>query len=271
MSPVRACSARRASVLKHLRLPRTAVEHVSHTLPALAHPARWGTLLLSRLVAGAEGRQVIRGRMPIRTDCAPASNYAQSPHKTSFVSHDSTSDSHPKAFFVSLAADVWAGLALDLRVVPGVLPDFSECDAPRVALEELDLRARGHRSAGVCTELAMCEGQAVRFVLRVPPPRDAAAQDAAVPTEVHARELGIPFEQLVRAKSHMRAEDGPILTAVRPVYTFPSGHRSPSSFRRPSLATFTECVKSFCSCTPTHVAMQRSRALSTGSPSAKSP
>jgi hypothetical protein len=192
--------------------------------------------------------------MPIRMECAPAFNYAQSPHETSFVSDDSTSDNHPKAAFVSPAADGWAGLALDLRVVPEVLPDFPECSAPRIALEELDLRARGHRGAGVCAQLEMCEGQAVSFVLRVPPPRDSATQDAAVPTEAYARELGISFEQLVRAKSHMRAEDDPILTAVRPFYAFPLGRRSPLSSRRPSFANFTGHVPLLFSCAPADVA-----------------
>ena len=177
--------------------------------------------------------QVIRGAMPVRMECAPAFNYARSAHDTTLIpdtsvqpplgpaSPTSPSASTPaqlKAFFSSPDAQ----LTLDLRYIAEATADAASAGVatPRVQLRRLDLSARGHKGPGVFAEMDLIEGQVVTFILRTPPDEVGAAEgrEQASHHEVshdRARELGIPLERLVLAKSKLRAPEDPVLTRVR--------------------------------------------------------
>ncbi|KAI1782424.1 glycoside hydrolase family 15 protein [Ganoderma leucocontextum] len=157
--------------------------------------------------------EVIRGSMPIRVECAPAFNYARSPHTTSIevdtsVAAPEPSDSpispHLKAVFNSPDAK----LKLDLRYVAEfALDDIGD---PEVKLNYLDLENKGHKGRGVWTEILLREGQVVTFVLRTPP--DVSLPPQANPTHQAARELGISYDKLVAGASNLRPPEDPILT-----------------------------------------------------------
>ncbi|KAJ3901884.1 glycoside hydrolase family 15 protein [Lentinula edodes] len=106
--------------------------------------------------------EVIRGRMPILVQCAPAFNYARSSHTTTIVEDSSSSVSQQqKAVFVSDA------LTLDLRCVTDSL--LENVQPPEVNFQLLDLSAKGHKGPAVSAEMTLYEGQVVTFVLRSPP------------------------------------------------------------------------------------------------------
>ncbi|KAF8508900.1 glycoside hydrolase family 15 protein [Gautieria morchelliformis] len=162
--------------------------------------------------------EVIRGRVPIRMECVPAFNYARSPHTTELTpdfSADPTNDkmrlcssqppSHKKALFSSPEAK----LSLDLRCVSETT---AECvTRPEVNLRILDLKRQGHLGPGVYCDLILEEGQAVWFVLRVPP-SDATALEKLEPTKERADSLGVPLEDLIKGNAKLRPPDDPILT-----------------------------------------------------------
>jgi hypothetical protein len=146
-------------------------------------------------------------------ECAPAFNYARDKHTTSLVPDDSIPDdsySNPpheppsvtdaaatrqnKALFQS------ADLTLDLRYVTectlgddsaGPYPGVAT-RPPRVELKKLDLSSKGHLGEGVYCEMDMEEGQAVTFVLRVPP--EKAPSEHARPSRKQAEALGVPIQ-----------------------------------------------------------------------------
>ncbi|KAI0369449.1 glycoside hydrolase family 15 protein [Pilatotrama ljubarskyi] len=156
--------------------------------------------------------EVIRGSMPLRVECAPAFNYARSPHTTDIILDTSVAlsfssvprGSHDKALFSSPDA----GLDLDLRFIAE--SGLENVQEPHVQLNLLDLRAQGHKGPGVWTELELREGQAVTFVLRTPP--DVKLPPQAHPTRETAEEMGVPYEKLVAGASTLRPPDDPILT-----------------------------------------------------------
>ncbi|KAM5541269.1 hypothetical protein V8D89_005198 [Ganoderma adspersum] len=157
--------------------------------------------------------EVIRGSMPIRVECAPAFNYARSPHTTSLEPDTSVAAPEPtnspvsphlKAVFDSPDAR----LKLDLRYVAEYTLD--DVGDPDVKLEYLDLGSKGHKGRGVWTEVLLKEGQVVTFVLRTPP--DVALPTQAHPTHQAARELGISYDKLVAGASNLRPPEDPILT-----------------------------------------------------------
>ncbi len=138
--------------------------------------------------------QVIRGKIPLRVECAPAFNYARSPHTTEILIDTSVASSSPSSpigpHHKALFASSEANLTLDLRYLgESSLDNVGE---PEIELHELDLEARGHKGTGVWTEITLREGQAVTFVLRTPPNVQLPPQ--AHPTHQTARELGIPYE-----------------------------------------------------------------------------
>ncbi|KAF8187701.1 glycoside hydrolase family 15 protein [Pholiota molesta] len=125
--------------------------------------------------------ECIRGRVPIQVQCAPAFNYALHSHETSIVDDDSLPSSaapQKKAVFVS------PDLTLDLRYVVEQTPAGSDGTPPEVALEFLDLSAKGHKGLAVQSNIHLVEGQCVTFVLRPPPartiPLPSEKEDAAV-------------------------------------------------------------------------------------------
>ena len=136
--------------------------------------------------------------MPLRLECAPAFNYARSPHKTEIVLDSSiphASDPcapgsdvppHMKALFTSPEA----GMDLDLRFVPE--SSLENVPEPAVRLELFDLMHKGHLGLSVQAEFTLVEGQAVTFVLRTPPKH--AYPDAVRPSKEKAEQLGVPFE-----------------------------------------------------------------------------
>ena len=153
--------------------------------------------------------------MPVRMECAPAFNYARDKHTTSIISDDSIPDvssptspadsSQKKALFQS------DSLSLDLRYVSectsvdesgNCLPAHDNAPAsptgtvpahpPNVELKKLDLSAYGHLGEAVYCDLDLQEGQAVTFVLRVPP--EAAPPKGGKPTQAQADALGVPIQ-----------------------------------------------------------------------------
>ncbi len=134
--------------------------------------------------------------MPIRVECAPAFNYARSPHTTSIEvdtsvaspepSNTSPVSPHLRAVFDSPDAK----LKLDLRYTAEFTLD--DVGDPEVKLNYLDLDDKGHKGRGVWTEILLREGQVVTFVLRTPP--DVSLPIQAHPTHQAARELGISYE-----------------------------------------------------------------------------
>ncbi|KAF7303574.1 Glycoside hydrolase family 15 protein [Mycena indigotica] len=105
-------------------------------------------------------RRVIRGKVPLRMECAPAFNYARSKH-TTVITPSSAPANTLKADFHS------DSLALDLRYVPENTMASVPC--PKVGLELLDLSSKGHLGLAVQSEMLLVEGQCVTFILRSPP------------------------------------------------------------------------------------------------------
>ncbi|VDB99396.1 unnamed protein product [Peniophora sp. CBMAI 1063] len=155
--------------------------------------------------------EVIRGRMPVRMECAPAFDYARATHETTIVPDDTIPQAedgptpHKKAIFKSKE------LTLDLRFVTESTIDSVAC--PAGDLRELDLLQRGHKGLAVCMDLDLEEGQAITFVLRTPPDEATIRVDAAIrPTEQKAKELGVSFDRLLRGASNLRDASDPMLT-----------------------------------------------------------
>ncbi|KAI0071654.1 glycoside hydrolase family 15 protein [Panus rudis PR-1116 ss-1] len=163
--------------------------------------------LLSWLVRRVE---VVRGSIPLRVECAPAFNYARSPHTLKIVPDlsipvsEANPTPHNKAYFSSPEAK----LDLDLRFVHE--SSLSGVPEPEIELKPLDLMNKGHLGLGVCCDLTLEEGQAVTFILRTPP--EHTYPDEARPSPEKARELGVPYEKLVLGASNLRAPDDPMLT-----------------------------------------------------------
>ncbi|KAJ3868900.1 glycoside hydrolase family 15 protein, partial [Lentinula novae-zelandiae] len=149
-----------SNILQTKFLNEKGVVSVTDFLPRQARgTAASNKPLLHWLVRRVE---VIRGRMPIFVQCAPAFNYARSSHTTSIVEDSSSSVSQQqKAVFVSDA------LTLDLRCVTDSLLD--NVQPPEVNFQLLDLSAKGHKGPAVSAEMTLYEGQVVTFVLRSPP------------------------------------------------------------------------------------------------------
>ena len=110
---------------------------------------------------------MVRGRQPIRVECAPAFHYALAEHRTSLIPDDTipengenASDKQKKAVFES------DELTLDLRFVAESVIDG--VPSPSVDMHTLDLRPRGHKGISICVDLDLTEGQVVTFVLRTP-------------------------------------------------------------------------------------------------------
>lgn len=153
--------------------------------------------------------QVIRGTIPIRMECCPAFDYARAQHHTSIIPDDSIPDLasptsqtyqneqgvHKKALFHS------KDLILDLRYVAEGCPadgDIASVHAPVVELKKLDLSAKGHLGEGVACDLELRSGQAVTFVLRVPP--ETAPPKSSRPTRDQANQLGVSIQSKLKSE-----------------------------------------------------------------------
>ncbi|KAF8586040.1 glycoside hydrolase family 15 protein [Ramaria rubella] len=192
------------------------VVQVSDFLPLSEHHS--SKPLLFWLIRKVE---VIRGKVPIRMECAPAFNYARSAHTTKIgpdgtadPTHRYTQESVPpsqspvqdKVVFSSQDAN----LSLDLRFVTEATVEG--VTHPEINLKILDLKDKGHLGPGVCSNMMLEEGQTVWFVLRVPP-SDAGSWKPPQPTKERAEELGVPFEALIQGDSKLRPADDPLLTS----------------------------------------------------------
>ncbi|KAI9512361.1 glycoside hydrolase family 15 protein [Russula earlei] len=147
--------------------------------------------------------EVVRGKQPIRVECAPAFNYALAEHRTSLVADDtipSNGDQQKKALFES------SDLTLDLRFVAESV--IVGVPSPSVELRTLDLRHRGHKGISISADLDLIEGQVVTFVLRTPP-KTAGGQHVRNPTNDHAQRLGVSFDQLPTGTTN---KEDPLLT-----------------------------------------------------------
>ncbi|THH19715.1 hypothetical protein EW146_g1475 [Bondarzewia mesenterica] len=154
--------------------------------------------------------KVIRGKLPIRVECAPAFNYARSAHTTIIKPDDSIpyvgdddSRRQQKALFES------DSLSLDFRYVAESM--IENVPEPTVELRHLDLAHRGHKGPGISVDLVVEEGQAVTFVLRTPPEGNEN-ESKLKPSEARAKELGLPLERLIIGASSLRQKDDPLLT-----------------------------------------------------------
>ena len=124
--------------------------------------------------------------MPIRLECAPAFNYARSPHTMTIIRDDCIPNCHQmKVLFKS------ESLSLDLRFVSESMMD--NVPAPDINLQELDLREKGHLGMSACADLSLHEGQAVTFILRTPPA--TAPSTRITPNEEKAESLGVSLER----------------------------------------------------------------------------
>ena len=138
---------------------------------------------------------MVRGKQPIRVECAPAFNYALAEHRTSLVPDDTipengenASDKQKKALFES------NDLTLDLRFVAESVIDG--VPSPSVQLRTLDLTAQGHKGISVSVDLDLTEGQVVTFVLRTPP--KATREHNPDPTKEQSQQPGISFDSHVK-------------------------------------------------------------------------
>ncbi|KIK80436.1 glycoside hydrolase family 15 protein [Paxillus rubicundulus Ve08.2h10] len=147
--------------------------------------------------------EVIRGKIPLFVECAPAFNYARDKHTTEIVPDESVAScKQDKVLFKS------DGLNLDLRyVAESTLENVS---TPEVQLNLLDLSARGHLGPAASCGLSLVEGQHVTFVLRISP--EETADPKIRPSQERADELGVPFEKLIASAARMRPKDDPLLT-----------------------------------------------------------
>ncbi|KAJ7202147.1 glycoside hydrolase family 15 protein [Mycena pura] len=168
ISPTVAYSTRQnyypsSNVLQTKYMNEDGVASVTDFLPRQAVlPTATKKPLLPWLIRRVE---VIRGKVPLRMECAPAFNYARSKHTTAIVPASSP-EGTTKAVFTSDA------LALDLRYV---LDNGMSCAPPSLELELLDLSEKGHLGLGVKADMLLVEGQCVTFVLRTPPSGDAVS------------------------------------------------------------------------------------------------
>lgn len=129
--------------------------------------------------------KVVRGKIPLRVECAPAFNYARDQHTTEIVVDDTIpSHSQNKVLFRSPSLEV------DLRYV--VESTIDNVPTPQVNLELLDLSAKGHLGPAMCSNFSLAEGQRVTFVFRICPKGGFRARIKA--TQEHADELGVSLE-----------------------------------------------------------------------------
>ncbi|ETW87512.1 glycoside hydrolase family 15 protein [Heterobasidion irregulare TC 32-1] len=154
--------------------------------------------------------EVIRGKLPLRVECAPAFDYARVPHHTSIVDDHSIpcggNDGAPKQQKALFESD---SLSLDLRFVAE--STVENVPVPDVELQLLDLAKRGHKGPAISVDLALEEGQAVTFILRTAP--EANGNEAKLrPSEARAQALGVPLEKLIIGASSLREKDDPLLT-----------------------------------------------------------
>lgn len=127
--------------------------------------------------------------------CAPAFNYARSPHTTTIVDDDSVLPNiQKKAVFES------EELTLDLRYVVDNVMEDPEATEPEISMEFLDLSAKGHKGLAVQSLLELTEGQTVTFILRTPP--TVTTRAITVASEQTGREINVL----------RRAPDDPLLT-----------------------------------------------------------
>ncbi|OCH92848.1 glycoside hydrolase family 15 protein [Obba rivulosa] len=158
--------------------------------------------------------EVIRGSMPLRMECAPAFNYARSPHKTTIIPDTSVPSTYPPATEAGshhkvLFSSQEAGLKLDLRYVAD--SGLDSVPEPTIQLKTLDLTPQGHLGLSAYVDFELHEGQSITFVLRTPPPDDDLPVEAH-PSPERAKEMGVPFEKLVMGASTLRPPEDPMLT-----------------------------------------------------------
>ena len=128
-------------------------------------------------------------------ECAPAFDYARANHVTEIVPDDSHSGgAQNKALFKS------DHLNLDLRYLS---ENTMECiNPPSVDLKILDLMPKGHLGLSAYCDLDLQEGQAVTFILRIPP--ETGPEAKLTPTVERANSLGVSLESKLTLNSSSR-------------------------------------------------------------------
>ncbi|KAG9021996.1 hypothetical protein FRB95_001007 [Tulasnella sp. JGI-2019a] len=168
--------------------------------------------------------EIIRGRVPLRMECAPAFNYARDEHTMEILDDESKSvgaKPQKKVVFTS------KNLTLDLRYIldyakPDQPPEHSQAAHPvpqdeercHADFKELDLRAKGHKGVSACLEITLEEGNAIWFILRDvpvtpkshPPPRKLSQLTEQALSE------GVDVSVAIRGAAALRPDNDPVLT-----------------------------------------------------------
>ncbi|KZV94567.1 glycoside hydrolase family 15 protein [Exidia glandulosa HHB12029] len=188
-----------SNVLTTKFLSEEGVAVVTDFLPRQSDPQLSNKPLLFWLIRRVE---VIRGRMPIRMECAPAFDYARAKHDTDFVADTSVAATdQSKVIFKS------DQLSLDLRYIAD---GADSIPGPQVKLKPLDLSKNGHLGLAACADIDMYDGQVVTFVLRIPPGHQTL--DDRRPTKEQIEQLGIPIEVVIKGAQKLRSKEDPLLT-----------------------------------------------------------
>ena len=173
---------------------------------------------------------MVRGRQPLRVECAPAFNYALAEHRTLLVPDDSIlaigEDAPVKQKKAVFESD---DLSLDLRFVAESVIDG--VPLPSVEFQTFDLKPCGHKGLSVSVDLDLVEGQVVTFVLRTLS-NGTGEQQTSNPTSNKTPELGTSLDrefcrrqakccttkcgilELPRGIGHVHNRADPFLTSV---------------------------------------------------------
>ncbi|KAF8621287.1 hypothetical protein AX15_007886 [Amanita polypyramis BW_CC] len=197
-----------SNVLQTKFMNEQGVASVTDYLPRPIQPSNSSsepTPLLPWLIRRVE---CIRGTVPLVMQCAPAFNYARSPHTTKIVDDDSIipgpGGAQKKVVFES------DGLTLDLRYV--LENTMDSVRPPQISIVPYDLSAKGHLGPAVESNMTLMEGQCITLVLRhLTPQVTAHNRTSSNPYNPN----GTPLELVTPAKvtvSQSRNLDDPYLT-----------------------------------------------------------
>ena len=156
----------------------------------------------------------IRGKVPVRMECAPAFNYCRDKHTAELIADDTVSseDGHKKALFDTPA------LKMDLRYVAYSADTCTADPSIELKVETLDRPLLG---PAVISDFELEEGQAVYFCFRETGDWEYATEEhqrVANPKPERAETLGVPLDRLLDATSRLRPKQNPLLTKVCAVW-----------------------------------------------------
>ncbi len=138
---------------------------------------------------------MVRGKQPLRVECAPAFHYALHEHKTSLIPDDTVPANGENASVKQKRALFESDeLTIDLRFIAESVVDG--VSSPSVDLQILDLMPQGHKGLSICVDLDLVEGQVVTFALRTPPKAaNMKEQHNSDLTKEQSEQLGAPLDR----------------------------------------------------------------------------